>query len=100
MRAGLVASEQREAEALGLYRDALQSWRDLRLVIDETLTAIDMATVLDPAKPEVRAAAEAAREILVRLKATPFVERLDAAMARKEARAPAGSATTVAAPRP
>ena len=41
-----------------------------------------MATLLDPANPEVRAAAERSREILVRLGATPFVERLEAALAR------------------
>ena len=40
-----------------------------------------MAILLDPADPEVRAAAEAAREILVRLGAAPFIERLDAALA-------------------
>ena len=40
-----------------------------------------MATLLDPTNPEVRAAAEAAREILVRLEAAPFIARLDAAMA-------------------
>ena len=41
-----------------------------------------MATLLEPADPEVRAAAEAAREILVRLRAAPFIARLDAALAR------------------
>ncbi len=58
------------------------AWRDLGLVWDEALCAIDMATLLDPADPEVRAAGEAAREILVRLEATPFVAQLDAALAR------------------
>ena len=32
--------------------------------------------------PEVRTAAESAREILVRLGARPFIERLDAALSR------------------
>jgi hypothetical protein len=41
-----------------------------------------MGTLLDPADPEVRAAADAAREILVRLEAAPFLARLDASMAR------------------
>jgi hypothetical protein len=49
-----------------------------------------MATLLDPSDPEVRAAAEAAREILVRLGAKPFLERLEAAMA-KPTRAPGSS---------
>jgi hypothetical protein len=41
-----------------------------------------MATLLGPADPDVRAAADAAREILVRLQAAPFLARLDKAMAR------------------
>jgi hypothetical protein len=65
-----------------LYRDALREWRDLGLLWDEALCGLDMATLLDPADPEVRAAADAAREILVRLEAAPFLARLDAAMAR------------------
>ena len=42
----------------------------------------EMATLLEPADPEVRAAAGAAREILGRLRAAPFIARLDAALAR------------------
>ena len=82
IRAGLAAAEGRRAEALGLYRDALRRWRDLHFVFDETLCVIDMATLLDPAEPEVRAAADAAREILVRLRAKPLLERLEAAIER------------------
>ena len=82
LRAGLAATDGRGAEALGLYRDILRGLRDLGLPWDEALTAIDMATVLDPSEAEVQAAGEAAREILVRLGARPFVERLDAALAR------------------
>jgi hypothetical protein len=45
---------------------------------------LDMAILLDPADPEVRTAADAAREILVRLEAAPFLARLDAAMTRSD----------------
>lgn len=62
--------------------EALCAWRDLGLAWDEALCGLDMATFLDPADREVRAAAEAAREILVRLEAAPFIARLDAALAR------------------
>ena len=41
-----------------------------------------MATLLDPAEPEVRAAIDAGRAILVRLGAQPLIEQLDAAAAR------------------
>ena len=64
-------------DAIGLYRDAMRRWRAAGLIWDEALCAIDMATVLGPAEPEVGAVVDGAREILVRLGATPFVTRLD-----------------------
>ncbi len=80
-RAGIAALEGRSGEALVRYRDALRAWRELGLAWDEALCGLDMALLLDPADPDVRAAAESAREILVRLGAAPFIERLDKAMA-------------------
>ena len=82
IQAGLAALGQRPADALGQYADALRRFRDLGVVLDEALTAIEMATLLDPTLPEVRAAADAARGILTRLRARPFLDRLEAAMAR------------------
>jgi class 3 adenylate cyclase/tetratricopeptide (TPR) repeat protein len=82
IRAGIAALEGRSADALAFYRDALREWRDLGLVWDEALCGLDMAILLDPADPEVQAAADAAREILVGLEAAPFLARLDDAMAR------------------
>ena len=72
----------------------LRAWQGLGLAWDEALCAIDMVTVLDPADPEVRAAADAARTILTRLGAKPMLERLDAAISRSAKGAPgeAGSA--------
>jgi class 3 adenylate cyclase/tetratricopeptide (TPR) repeat protein len=80
--AGLAALSGRWDEARMTYRTALRSWRDLDLPFDEALTSIDMATLLDPAEPEVTAATESAREILTRLRAQPFLDRLDAATHR------------------
>jgi class 3 adenylate cyclase/tetratricopeptide (TPR) repeat protein len=82
IRAGIAALGGRSDEALAAYRDALQTWRELGCVWDEALCAIDMALVLDPAQPEVRTAGAAAREILVRLKAKPFIQKLDEALAK------------------
>ena len=79
--AGMHALSGRPGEARGMYRTVLRTWRDLGLPFDEALTAIDMATLLDPSDPEVRAAAESAREVLTRLGARPFLERLEAALA-------------------
>jgi tetratricopeptide (TPR) repeat protein len=86
IRAGIAALEGRPAEALAGYRQALGTWRDLGLAWDEALLAIDMATFLDPAEPEVRAAADAAHEILIGLRATAFIDRLDAALSRTYSR--------------
>ena len=94
IRAGLAALEGRAADALGQYREALRGWHDLGLAWDEALTGIDMATLLEPSEAEVRAAAESSRQILVRLGAKPFLERLDAAMGRSRS---AASATTAVA---
>jgi class 3 adenylate cyclase/tetratricopeptide (TPR) repeat protein len=80
IRAGLEALNGQVVEALAGYRDALRGWRELRIPWDEALTSVDMATLLDPAHPEVRAAGDSAREILSRLRASPFLARLAAAL--------------------
>ncbi len=92
IRAGIAALEGNPGEALGLYREAIARWRDAGLAWDEALTEIDMATLLDPAEPEVSAAADAARAILTRLQAAPFLQWLDAALRR-------GTTAETAAPR-
>ena len=84
IRAALAALEGSEAEALALYRDALHSWRDLRMPWDEALTGIDMATLLAPSEPAVLEVAATTREILTRLGARPFLERLAATVGRAE----------------
>ena len=82
LRAGIAALEDRTSEALGLYREALTLWRGSHSVWDEALTGIDMATLLDPKEPEVAAVIASTRAILERLRAKPYLERLDAAEAR------------------
>ena len=94
--AGVAALEGRSSVALTGYRDALVTYRDLGLAWDEALCALDMATLLDPSEPEVRAAAEAAGEILLRLGAQPFLERLDAAMSRTRSDRPTVGARAAA----
>jgi hypothetical protein len=90
IRAGLAALTGDTPHALARYGDALRGWRELRLPWDEALTAIDMATLVDPGRPEVQEAGKSAREILSRLRASPFMARLDAALAASK------SADTVA----
>ncbi len=92
IQAGLAALDGRVADALALYRDAIRGFRDSGLPLDEALTAIEMATLLDPAEPEVRAAVDAGREILERLGARPLLEQLEAAVVASAGAAAAGSA--------
>ena len=82
IRAGIAALDGRPVEAMTVYHEALRTWRGIGLPWDAALCGLDMAELLDPSEPEVRAAAESAREILVRLEAKPFIARLDAAMSR------------------
>jgi tetratricopeptide (TPR) repeat protein len=86
--AGLAALEGREAEALATYREAMRAWQGLGLEWDEALCAIDMTSVLDPAEPEVQAAADRARAILTRLGAKPMLERLASAVSSNRLTAP------------
>jgi class 3 adenylate cyclase/tetratricopeptide (TPR) repeat protein len=82
LRPGMAALEGRTSEAIAGYRDAVRTWHDLGMTWDEALTGIDMITVLDPTDPQVRVVAQSTREILDRLGARPFLERLDAAMSQ------------------
>ena len=64
MLAGLAALDGRVAEATSLYLDATRRFADLGLPVEQAFTAIEMATLLDPDDPEVRAVADSARTIL------------------------------------
>ncbi|HUP83054.1 MAG TPA: adenylate/guanylate cyclase domain-containing protein [Candidatus Limnocylindria bacterium] len=91
LRAGIAALEGRSREAVALYKDALSTWRDLKVVWEEAMTGLDMAIVLDPQDADVQAVVRATREILTRLRAKPYLERLETAAARGAPRAlPAG----------
>jgi class 3 adenylate cyclase/tetratricopeptide (TPR) repeat protein len=101
LRAGLAALEGRVDDARVGYRTASNVYREMGLRFDVAMTGLDMAALIGPGDPTVRAAAAEAREILVELGATPVVERLDRLMARRiEAVEETGSAErTGAVPR-
>jgi class 3 adenylate cyclase/tetratricopeptide (TPR) repeat protein len=82
IRAAIAALEDRAADALAMYREALRGWDELGLPWDFALCAIDMAMRLDPGEAEVAAAGARARTVLEQLGARPYIERLDAALAR------------------
>ena len=95
--AGLAALEGQAPQATALYRDAIRMWRELGQRWDEALTAIDAATVVGAADPELQRAMERSREFLEGVRATRFIERLDSAMSRG-ARTDRKGAVTAAAP--
>jgi hypothetical protein len=94
MRAGLAALDGRTADAHSGYRDAVAGWRDLGLEWDEAMTGLEMAVVLDRGRPDVVAAIERSREILDRLRARPFLDRLAAIDGIQVATAPEGRDST------
>jgi class 3 adenylate cyclase/tetratricopeptide (TPR) repeat protein len=81
--AGIAALEGREAEAIRTYEAAIANWHELGMVWDEALTCLDMAITLDASKPQVQAAAANGRQIMERLMALPFIEKLDAVLAEQ-----------------
>jgi tetratricopeptide (TPR) repeat protein len=81
VRGGVAALEGRTAEAIAQFRIAREGFRDIGLPWEEALVGIDMATLLDPREPEVTVAATRSREIMIALRAQPFLDRLDTAMA-------------------
>jgi tetratricopeptide (TPR) repeat protein len=78
LQAGLAALGGRTAEAVALFGEALSAWRELRIAWDEALTGLTMVRLLDRTLPEVRKVAESTRAILVRLRAKPYLDQLDA----------------------
>jgi class 3 adenylate cyclase/tetratricopeptide (TPR) repeat protein len=93
MRAGIAAREGRAGEALGLYRSALAGYREAGCRFDVALVILDMAVLIGPADPAVRALIPEGRKILEELGAVPLLARLDVAEA-STAQLAAGSAAT------
>jgi tetratricopeptide (TPR) repeat protein len=83
IRAGLAALEGRPTDALRLYSESLQAFREYGSPFSVAQVTIEMATVLDPSTPEVAAAIETATGILSRLRARAFLDQLEAAAQRQ-----------------
>ena len=78
LRAGLAAADGRVTDALTLYRSAIAGYREMGCRFDVALAVLDMAALIGPDEPAVRAAIPEGREILVSLGAQTLLERLDA----------------------
>jgi len=81
-RAGIAALEGRLDEAITSYRDALSRYRSIGADLNVAQLALDFVIVVGGDHAATREAAAEARAIFERVKARPFLERLDAAMAR------------------
>ena len=81
LRAGLSALDDRRVEALREARAVIGEYGRLGLPWRQALGALMLLSTIGGADPDVRAAAERARETLARLEAAPFIARLDAATA-------------------
>ena len=74
------ALADRPDAAMADFRDAIRDWQAIDAQFYAALVAVD-AAIAYPADPEVRSWAEAARQILESLRARPYLERMDDALA-------------------
>ena len=100
IRAGLAALEGRRSEAARAYRDVLGEMLARGYAWDHALACVEMVTLVGPSEPEAMAAAAVARATLERVRATPFLERLDAALERPAGEPDRRAAPGLAAPSP
>jgi hypothetical protein len=86
----LAALEGRTSEAQAAFADALHRWREIGVDFEAAMCALNLVTMLGPADPEARAAAESAAAVFERLGAKPLQDLLAAALsARRPAPPPA-----------
>jgi len=97
VEAGIAMLEGRTPDARRLYADVLTRWQDLGLPTWLALCQLDIIETgaLEPA--ERRRAADEARGFFERVGARPFIERLDAALAREPAATGSAGARTAVA---
>ncbi len=72
--------EGRRDAAISAFTESRAWMRDLGLDFELALTGLDMVLLLGAEEPQARSAAEEARVILVGLRATPYLARLEAAL--------------------
>jgi class 3 adenylate cyclase/tetratricopeptide (TPR) repeat protein len=91
-RAGIAALEGRLDEATAGYREALSMHRSIGADFNVARMALDFVILVGGDHPATREAAAEARAIFERVKARPYLERLDAATARETKDAPLAEA--------
>lgn len=79
-QAALAAIDGRTTEAVAGYREAIRRWDELGCRVPVALCGLEMAVHIDHSRPEVRAAIDASRDILIQLDAGPWLGMLEAAL--------------------
>ena len=87
-QAAMAALEGRPGDAIAGYRDALSRHRSIGAAFDLARMALDFVILIGGDHPATREAGAEARAIFERVKARPYLERLDAATARHAPDAP------------
>ncbi len=91
-RAGIAVLEGRVDDAIAGYRDALSRLRSIGSDFEVARISLDFVILVGGDHPATREAAAEARTIFERVKARPYLERLEAAMARDATDAPMAEA--------
>ncbi|MEO8510485.1 MAG: adenylate/guanylate cyclase domain-containing protein [Chloroflexota bacterium] len=77
---GVLWAEGRPTDALAAFRDSIELWQQVGAAVNAAMVALD-ALIAYPDDPKVRAWAEASRPLLESLRARPYLEVLDRALA-------------------
>ncbi len=93
LRAGIAALEGRRDEAIAAYRDAVGRYRAAGEDLELACVGLDFVALVGPDEPTAYAAAIDSRAIFERVGARPYLERLDAALARPSAEGSRPTAT-------
>ena len=96
--AGLSALEGDIAVASNGFLDAIRSFTQLGAGLDQAHCALTFLHAVGPEVPEARAAADDARVIFESVGAKPYLERLDAELARSSTTVPTRTRTTASSP--
>jgi class 3 adenylate cyclase/tetratricopeptide (TPR) repeat protein len=87
-RAGIAALEGQREDAIAGYRNALSLLRSTGSAFDLARISLDFVILVGADRPATREAAAEARTIFERVRARPYLERLDAAFALAATDAP------------
>jgi len=86
-RAGIAALEGRREDAVAGYREAFEAYRGFGYDFALAQLQLDFIRLLGADAPGAQAAATEAREVFTRVGAAPYLELLDATLARSDGRA-------------